>query len=61
MVGGHNRGLVIDRYDCDVNSAWQAVLFHLSLIGYNCEVVLQCFTAIMDIGDVLKLHLDTDI
>lgn len=58
-VDGDNRSLVIDRYDVDVNSGWQAVFPYLCLIGYDGEVVPQRLTAVMNVGDVLTFDLNT--
>lgn len=60
-VGCNNRGLIVDRCDDDANSARQTMLPDFCLIGHDGEVVTECVTAIMDIGDVLTLHLEMKI
>lgn len=59
-VGCNNRSLIVDRCDGDENSARQTVLPNFCLIGHDGEVVIKCVAAIMDIGDVLTLHLETE-
>ncbi len=61
LVGCNNRGLIIDRRDTDVNGAGQTVFPDFCLIGHNGKVVSLCVTAIMDVGDVLTFHLETEV
>lgn len=57
FVGCNDRRLIIDRCNVDVNSAGQAVLPGFCLIGHDGEAVCLGFAAIMNVGDVLVLHL----
>lgn len=58
LVGRDDRNLIVDWRDVDVNGAGQTVLPDLRLIGHDGEVVFQCVAAVVDIGDVLTLHLE---
>lgn len=60
LVGCNNRSLIIDRRDTDVNGAGQTVLPDFRLIGHNGEVVSLCVAAVVDIGDVLTFHLESE-
>lgn len=59
LVGCNNRRLVIDRRDVDENGAGQAVLPDFRLIGHDGEVVPLRVAAVVDVGDVLAFHLET--
>lgn len=61
LVGCNNRSLIIDRCDTDVNGAGQTVLPDFRLIGHNGKVVSLCVAAVVDIGDVLTFHLETEV
>lgn len=58
IVGSDNWSFVIDRGNVDVGYTWQTVLTDFCLVGHYCEAVLFSFTAIMNVGDVLPLHLE---
>lgn len=57
LVGGDKRCLVVDGRDTDVNRARQTVLPDFRLIGHDGKAVALGVAAVVDIGDVLSLHL----
>lgn len=58
IVGSDDWSFVIDRRNVDIGYTWQTVLTDFCLVGHYCEAVLFSFTAIMNVGDVLALHLE---
>lgn len=58
IVGCDNRSFVVDRCNVDVGHTGQTVLTDFCLVGHDCEAVLFSFTAVMNVGDVLPLHLE---
>lgn len=60
LVGCNNWRLIIDRCDIDVNGAGQTVLPDFRLIGHDGKAVCVSVTAVMDVGDVLTFHLETE-
>lgn len=60
LVGGDERRLVVDGRHADVNRARQTVLPRLRLIGHDGKAVAQGVAAVVDVGDVLSLHLGED-
>lgn len=61
VVGCNHWSLIVDRCDVYANCARQAVFPGFRLICHNGEVVSQGVTAVMDIGNILPLHLETDV
>lgn len=57
-IGCHNRGLVVDRGDVYKHGARETVLPEVRAVSNEGEVVSQGVTAVMDVGDVLLLHLN---
>lgn len=60
LVDRNNRSLIVDRRDVDVSGARQTVLPDFRLIGHDGEVVSQCVAAVVDVGDVLAFHLESE-
>lgn len=58
LVGCNDRRLIVDGRDADVHGAGLAVLPQLRLIGPDGEAVCPSFTAVVNVGDVLTLHLE---
>lgn len=61
LVGCYNWRLIVDRRDIDVNGAGQTVLPDFRLIGHDGKAVCVSVAAVMDVGDVLTFHLETEM
>lgn len=60
-VACNDGSLVVDRYNTDVYGAGQTVLADFCLIGHDGEVVALGVAAVVDVRDVLALHLETNV
>lgn len=61
LVDCNNWRLIVDRCDIDVNNAGQTVLPDFRLIGHDGKAVCVSVAAVMDVGDVLTFHLETEM